>query len=220
MSRVVGRRSVPLKKRCSRKWAVPATSRVSYRDPAPTKSMADIEPVPPGTVSTVRPLSRVEISAAVTVGSRIPAARRGARLPGRRPRRDNAGMASSNKDAVRSARAVPPSGQAWLLAALALITPLGLILVNVAAYVMAHLAAFRVAVTASAVVSTVILNGIAAIAAYRYGVARWPEWSTATGPQPLVPRLAVWLFSPPRRRAVMVEAAYILLMAAVIAGEL
>jgi hypothetical protein len=129
-------------------------------------------------------------------------------------------MASTNKDAVRSTRAVPPSGQAWLLAALALITPLGLILVNVAAYVMAHLAAFRVAVTASAVVSTIVLNGLAAVAAYRYGVARWPEWSNANGPQPLVPRLAVWLFSPQRRRAVMVDAGYILLMAAAIAGEL
>jgi hypothetical protein len=129
-------------------------------------------------------------------------------------------MASTNKDAVRSARAVPPSGQAWLLAALALITPLGLILVNVAAYVMAHLAAFRLAITASAVISTIVLNGIAAVTAYRYSVARWPDWSSADGPQPLIPRLAVWLFSPQRRRAVMVEAAYVLVMAAAIAGEL
>jgi hypothetical protein len=129
-------------------------------------------------------------------------------------------MQSNSKDAVKTTRGVPPSGQAWLLAALALITPLGLILVNVAAYVMAHLVAFRVGVTASAVVSTIVLNGLAATAAYRYGVARWPEWSSAGPSQPLVPRLALWLFAPRRRRAVMVEAAYILLMAAAIAGEL
>ena len=100
------------------------------------------------------------------------------------------------EDTVKPARAIPTSTRAWLLAALALITPLGLILVNVAAYVMAHLAAFRVAVTASAVVSTIVLNGIAAIAAYRYGVAHYPEWSESGRPQPLIPRLSLWLSRP------------------------
>jgi hypothetical protein len=124
------------------------------------------------------------------------------------------------EDAIKPARATPTSTRAWLLAALALITPLGLILVNVAAYVMSHLAAFRVAVTASAVVSTVVLNGIAAITAYRYGVAKWPEWSRGGRPQPLIPRLSVWLFAPRRRRAVMVEALFILVFAAAVGGEL
>ena len=100
------------------------------------------------------------------------------------------------EDAIKPARAIPTSTRAWLLAALALITPLGLILVNVAAYVMAHLAAFRVGVTASAVVSTIVLNGIAAITAYRYGVAR-PDWSQSGRPQPLIPRVSVWLLAPP-----------------------
>ena len=45
------------------------------------------------------------------------------------------------EDVIKPARAIPTSTRAWLLAALALITPLGLILVNVAAYVMGHLAA-------------------------------------------------------------------------------
>ncbi len=121
---------------------------------------------------------------------------------------------------VDPVRAPPTSWQAWLLAALALVTPLGLILVNVAAYVMAHLVAFRVVITASAVVSTLVLNGLAVTAAYRYSVARWTRWSQTEGPQPVVPRLAVWLFAPRRRRAVVVEATYILIMAAAIAGEL
>jgi hypothetical protein len=124
------------------------------------------------------------------------------------------------EDVIKPARAIPTSTRAWLLAALALITPLGLILVNVAAYVMGHLAAFRVAVTASAVVSTIVLNGIAAVTAHRYGVAKWPEWSRSGRPQPLIPRVSVWLFAPHRRRAVMVEALFILVFAAAVGGEL
>jgi hypothetical protein len=126
----------------------------------------------------------------------------------------------SSDDAIKPSRAIPTSTRAWLLAALALITPLGLILVNVAAYVMSHLAAFRVAVTASAVVSTIVLNGIAAVTAFRYGAAKWPDWSQSGRPQPLVPRISVWLFAPRRRRAVMVEAIFILLFAAAVGGEL
>jgi hypothetical protein len=124
------------------------------------------------------------------------------------------------EDAIKPVRAIPTSTRAWLLAALALITPLGLILVNVAAYVMGHLAAFRVAVTASAVVSTIVLNGIAAVAAYRYGVAKWPDWSDSGRREPLVPRLTVWLLAPRRRRAVMVEVLFILVFAATVGGEL
>jgi MFS family permease len=124
------------------------------------------------------------------------------------------------EDVIKPARAIPTSTRAWMLAALALITPLGLILVNVAAYVMGHLAGFRVGVTASAVVSTIVLNGIAAITAYRYGVARWPDWSEAPRPQPLIPRLSVWLLAPRRRQAVMVEVIFILVFAATVGGEL
>jgi hypothetical protein len=124
------------------------------------------------------------------------------------------------EESVKVPKSKVTSTRAWLLAALALITPLGLISVNVAAYVMAHLAAFRVGITTSAVVSTIVLNGIAAIAAYRYGVARWPDLKEDPRPQPLVPRLMLWLFAPQRRRAVMVEALFILLLAAALGGVL
>jgi hypothetical protein len=129
-------------------------------------------------------------------------------------------MSTVTEESVKTPRERVTSTRAWLLAALALITPLGLILVNVAAYVMAHLAAFRVAITTSAVVSTIVLNGIAAVAAYRYGVARWPELAADPRPQPLVPRLMLWLFAPQRRRAIMVEAVFILAMAAALGGVL
>jgi hypothetical protein len=129
-------------------------------------------------------------------------------------------MTVVTEERIKAPRAEVTSTRAWLLAALALITPLGLILVNVAAYVMAHLAAFRVGITTSAVVSTIVLNGIAALAAYRYGVARWPELVEDPRPQPPVPRLMIWLFAPNRRRAVMVEAAFILSLAAALAGVL
>jgi hypothetical protein len=129
-------------------------------------------------------------------------------------------MSAATQETVKVPKSKVTSTRAWLLAALALITPLGLILVNVAAYVMAHLAAFRVAITASAVVSTIVLNSIAAIAAYRYGVARWPELNEDTRPQPLVPRLVLWLFAPQRRVAVVVEAGFILLLAAALGGVL
>ena len=129
-------------------------------------------------------------------------------------------MTATTQESVKVTKSKVTSTRAWLLAALALVTPLGLILVNVAAYVMAHLAAFRVAITASAVVSTIVLNSIAAIAAYRYGVARWPELNEDTRPQPLVPRLVLWLFSPERRVAVVVEAGFILSLAAALGGVL
>jgi hypothetical protein len=129
-------------------------------------------------------------------------------------------MSATSQESVKVPKSKVTSTRAWLLAALALVTPLGLILVNVAAYVMAHLAAFRVAITASAVVSTIVLNSIAAIAAYRYGVARWPELNEDTRPQPLVPRLVLLLFAPERRVAVMVEAGFILSLAAALGGVL
>jgi hypothetical protein len=129
-------------------------------------------------------------------------------------------MSATTQESVKVPSSKVTSTRAWLLAALALITPLGLILVNVAAYVMAHLAAFRAAITASAVVSTIVLNSIAATAAYRYGVARWPELNEDTRPQPLVPRLVLWLFAPQRRVAVVVEAGFILSLAAALGGVL
>ena len=62
-----------------------------------------------------------------------------------------------------------------VLAALALITPAGLVGVNIAAYVMAHLAAFRLAITVSAVVSTIVLNALTATTVYTLARSQWPE---------------------------------------------
>ena len=63
-----------------------------------------------------------------------------------------------------------------LLAALAVITPIGLLVVNAAAYIMVHLAEFRLAITFCAVVSTLVLNGLTAWLAYRIGAERWPDF--------------------------------------------
>jgi len=62
-----------------------------------------------------------------------------------------------------------------LLATLAVITPAGLVVVNIAAYVMAHLGEFRLVITVSAVVSTLVLNGLTAVTLYTLARAQWPE---------------------------------------------
>lgn len=111
-------------------------------------------------------------------------------------------------DAPRSGRAqrvLNSSTRGLLLGILAVITPAGLVLVNVAAYVMGHLAAFRVAITASAVVSTILLNGLTGITAYRIGQANWPD---------------AWLFARYRRRSIAALFAFALGLGAALAGEL
>lgn len=77
---------------------------------------------------------------------------------------------------------VNPRGIA--LGLLALVTPAGLVLVNLAAYVMANLAGFRIAITVSAVVSALVLNTLTVAVAYRLGAQRWPD---------------AWIFTPRRR---------------------
>ena len=96
-------------------------------------------------------------------------------------------------------------GRRLLLGVLALITPAGLILVNIAAYVMAHLVAFRVAITVGAVVSTLVLNGITAVAGYRLAAQRWPD---------------ARILAERYRRAIAASGLFLLVMAAAITGEL
>ncbi|HEV3231260.1 MAG TPA: hypothetical protein VG245_03285, partial [Candidatus Dormibacteraeota bacterium] len=79
---------------------------------------------------------------------------------------------------------INPRGLA--LGLLALLTPAGLVLVNLAAYVMGHLAAFRLAITVSSVLSALVLNTLTVVVAYRLGAERWPNR---------------WVFAPERRRA-------------------
>lgn len=99
--------------------------------------------------------------------------------------------------------------RALLLAILAVITPAGLVLVNVAAYVMANLAAFRVGITVGAVVSTIALNALAAVAGYRVVEARLSG-----------NRWVGWIFQPKHLRSNAVCGAFILVLVATISGEL
>jgi uncharacterized membrane protein YfcA len=84
-----------------------------------------------------------------------------AERPGRRPR-------STGRDARFTTRGL-------LLAALAILTPAGLVGVNIAAYVMAHLAAFRLAITVSSVVSALVLNTLAAVSVYSVARSQRPD---------------------------------------------
>jgi hypothetical protein len=101
------------------------------------------------------------------------------------------------------------STRARLLALVALLTPAGLVLVNIAAYVMANLGAFRVGITVSAVVSTIVLNAITGIAAYRTVATRLSGH-----------RGVGWIFQPRHVRSNAVCAAFLLALAGTISGEL
>ncbi|GAC1336251.1 MAG: hypothetical protein NVSMB17_19790 [Candidatus Dormibacteria bacterium] len=102
-----------------------------------------------------------------------------------------------------------PSTRARLLAILAVITPAGLVMVNLAAYVMANLAAFRLAITVFAVLSTILLNGITGMAAYRTLGQRFGE-----------ARFVGWMFQERFSRSNAVTFAFLLLVAAAVSGEL
>jgi hypothetical protein len=102
-----------------------------------------------------------------------------------------------------------PSTRARLLAFFAVITPAGLVLVNIAAYVMANLAAFRVLITVFAVVSTVVLNAISGVAAYRTLQARMAA-SRSIG----------WMFQERYLRSNAICFGFLLVLGAAISGEL
>ena len=104
---------------------------------------------------------------------------------------------------LAAVRTTTPQGA--LLATLALITPAGLVVVNIAAWVMSHLAAFRVGITVSAVVSTLVLNGLTMVALYRVGLQRWPDFE---------------IFRVSRQRSMTAVGAFLLLLMAAVAGEL
>ena len=113
--------------------------------------------------------------------------------------------AEATRDIQQQVRGLSSSTRGLLLAVLAVITPAGLVSVNVAAYVMGHLAAFRVGITISAVVSTVVLNGLTAITAYRLGLARWPDH---------------WFFAAHRRGGLLAVFIFGLIFGATLAGVL
>lgn len=59
-----------------------------------------------------------------------------------------------------------------VLLAVGVATPVGIIAVNFAAFVMGHLAAFRLAIAACALVSSILLNGLTALWVLRAVAAR------------------------------------------------
>ncbi|HEY8678898.1 MAG TPA: hypothetical protein VIN39_09745 [Candidatus Dormibacteraeota bacterium] len=50
----------------------------------------------------------------------------------------------------------------WLLLAIGIITPIGILVVNASAFVMRNLSQFRIAIAACALVSSLVLNGLTA----------------------------------------------------------
>jgi hypothetical protein len=70
---------------------------------------------------------------------------------------------------------------------------------------MANLAAFRLATTVSAVISTFVLNGLTMGAIYRFGTQNWPD----RGP-----------FRPGRRRGLVAAGGFVLCFVTVLAGVL
>ena len=125
------------------------------------------------------------------------------------PPRDNQVVTGPVESVQGTVRGMRRSTRARLLAALAVITPAGLVSVNVSAYVMANLAAFRVAITISAVVSTILLNGITAVAGYRLLEVRFKEHSWLG-----------WVFQPRHLRSNAACGGFLLILAAAIGGEL
>jgi hypothetical protein len=116
------------------------------------------------------------------------------------------GPVESVQETVRGMR---PSTRARLLALFAVVTPAGLVLVNVAAYVMSNLAAFRLAITVSAVASTILLNAITGVAGYRAVAARMSG-----------SRWLGWMFQDKYLRSNAVCGGFLLVLAATISGEL
>lgn len=113
--------------------------------------------------------------------------------------------ADAPRDSHRTSRGLGSSTRGLLLATLAIITPAGLVLVNVAAYVMSNLAAFRVAITVCAVVSTLVLNGLAAVSLFRVGEANWPNR---------------WIFARHRRNGILAAFIFAMALGAAVAGKL
>jgi hypothetical protein len=88
---------------------------------------------------------------------------------------------------------------------LSFLTPAGLVLVNIAAYVMTNLGAFRNGITISAVLSTFVLNGIAGLTGYRLGQKRWPDR---------------WPFGARFRKRTIAAAVFLLIVVAALSGYL
>ncbi len=71
---------------------------------------------------------------------------------------------------------LPQDWRACILPVIGLATPVGLLTVNVSAWVISHLGAFRSGVAISAFVSAIVLNGLTGLNLYRYVRQRWPDF--------------------------------------------
>jgi hypothetical protein len=63
----------------------------------------------------------------------------------------------------------------WTIPAIGALTPVGLIVVNIAAFIVHHLAEFRLGISVLAFVSGVLLNSWTALNIYRVAKARFPR---------------------------------------------
>lgn len=64
----------------------------------------------------------------------------------------------------------------WTIPAIGALTPLGLIAVNISAFIVQHLAAFRLGISVLAFVSSVMLNSWTALKIYRVASRRFPRY--------------------------------------------
>ncbi len=88
------------------------------------------------------------------------------------------GRRSPNRQVVDNRpRGLVPFLKRWTIPVIGAITPVGLIIVNIAAFIVKHLSEFRWSITAAAFISSMMLNSWFALNIYRVVQRRRPEHS-------------------------------------------
>lgn len=87
------------------------------------------------------------------------------------------GRRRSSRQADDSPHGVVPFLKRWTIPVIGAITPVGLIVVNIAAFIVKHLSEFRWSITAAAFVSSMMLNSWFALNLYRVVRRRRPDHS-------------------------------------------
>ena len=80
-----------------------------------------------------------------------------------------------NRDRDRPRRGVAAALRRWTIPAIGALTPVGLIVVNIAAFIVNHLDQFRWTISVLAFVSGLMLNSWTALKIYRVARLRWPN---------------------------------------------
>ncbi len=83
----------------------------------------------------------------------------------------------SSRQADDGPRGLGPFLKRWTIPIIGAITPVGLIVVNIAAFIVKHLSEFRWSITAAAFVSSMMLNSWMAVNVYRVLQRRRPDHS-------------------------------------------